>query len=401
MDKGSDDLAAVKKEADALYNAGMYRKALPKFKSALAMAEKAGDEQAATALYTSVITCHDRLEEVSGMDCERIAEADVSSFSQPAEVLRLCDQVEPLVRRVRGSESEGMALLMRRRAEAFRALKRFTEARLAALQGMKILEQLPGRGTCYIYGLLTLVDILRDEGDFEGGLEHIVEARSLLPSDEDSAQLANVLNTHAILLVKVGRFQEALEIILKHMALSLRLNGPNHPDYASCCFNAAGLYAKLNQMHEAIDLMEKALAIYMKTFGPSHPSTQLARNNLADYQKALTDPAMKKHFVKTRHRMCSIDDCHSIEEGMNRCMSCGTHYLCKKHEGKINEHVPVCPKFADLLPDEKKGRTIVKCRRCRKETKLMKCSVCESVWYCGATCQKEDWKRHKLFCGKK
>jgi tetratricopeptide (TPR) repeat protein len=197
---------------------------------------------------------------------------------------------------------------------------------------------------------------------------------------------------HAVILAEMGRFPEALEIRLQEMALSLRIKGPNHPDHATSCYNCALLYAKLNQMQDAIDLEEKALAIYMKTFGPSHEVTLRIHKELASYQLALTDPAMKKRFVKTRDRMCSIDNCHSIEKGMNRCMSCGTHYLCKKHEGKIHEHVSVCPKFADLLPDEKKGKTIVKCRRCRNETKLMKCSVCEGVWYCGATCQKEDWE---------
>jgi hypothetical protein len=326
---------------------------------------------------------------------------DVSSFSQFAEVLRLCDQREPLVRRVNGTESDGMAILMNRRAQAFRSLKRFSEARSAALESMRIYEQVSGRSKGYINGLLTLANISRDEGDFEGGLKHIEQARSLLPPNEDSDQLANVLNMHSLLLENLGRFQEALEIRLKDMALSLRVNGPNHPEFATSCHNTAMLYGQLNQMQKAIDLAEKALAIRVETFGPSHPFTQNARGNLAVYRQALTDPEVKKHYVKTRHRMCSIDDCHSIEKGMNRCMSCGTHYLCKKHEGKINEHVSVCPKFADVLPEEDTFKKILKCRRCRKQTKLMKCSICESVWYCGATCQKEDWKRHKVFCGKK
>ena len=74
MDKGSDDLTAVRKEAIDLYNAGKYRKALPKIKSALAMAEKAGDEQATVDLSTWIIGCHVHLEEVSGVECERIDE---------------------------------------------------------------------------------------------------------------------------------------------------------------------------------------------------------------------------------------------------------------------------------------------------------------------------------------
>ena len=67
MDKGSDGWENLFEDAISLYNAGMYQKALPKFKSALAMAEKAGDEQEAVALYTWVIGCHDGLGEVSGV----------------------------------------------------------------------------------------------------------------------------------------------------------------------------------------------------------------------------------------------------------------------------------------------------------------------------------------------
>lgn len=37
------------------------------------------------------------------------------------------------------------------------------------------------------------------------------------------------------------------------------------------------------------------------------------------------------------------------------------------------------------------------CKICGKSTKLV-CSVCKQAWYCGKTCQTEDWKNHKLIC---
>lgn len=33
--------------------------------------------------------------------------------------------------------------------------------------------------------------------------------------------------------------------------------------------------------------------------------------------------------------------------------------------------------------------------------KLMKCSACKGVTYCGTQCQKADWNNHKMFCQKK
>jgi hypothetical protein len=30
--------------------------------------------------------------------------------------------------------------------------------------------------------------------------------------------------------------------------------------------------------------------------------------------------------------------------------------------------------------------------------RFMRCSVCKAVTYCGAACQREDWKTHKRTC---
>ena len=87
MDKGSDDWKVLYNEAMALDNAGMYRKALPKFKSALAMAEKAGDDRSVMDLYMWVIVCHVYLEEVSGVECERITEL---TFLRSLSIRKCC-----------------------------------------------------------------------------------------------------------------------------------------------------------------------------------------------------------------------------------------------------------------------------------------------------------------------
>ena len=32
------------------------------------------------------------------------------------------------------------------------------------------------------------------------------------------------------------------------------------------------------------------------------------------------------------------------------------------------------------------------------DVKLQACSVCTTTYYCGTTCQHQDWKRHKQTC---
>ena len=38
------------------------------------------------------------------------------------------------------------------------------------------------------------------------------------------------------------------------------------------------------------------------------------------------------------------------------------------------------------------------CASCGATSKLKSCSACKSVWYCGAECQRQHWKEHKVAC---
>lgn len=39
-----------------------------------------------------------------------------------------------------------------------------------------------------------------------------------------------------------------------------------------------------------------------------------------------------------------------------------------------------------------------RCDGCFTTSKLKKCSGCQAVWYCGSTCQRAEWKLHRLEC---
>ena len=64
--------------------------------------------------------------------------------------------------------------------------------------------------------------------------------------------------------------------------------------------------------------------------------------------------------------------------------------------------------MADAAPQKagkkagKKGDAKPKTRRCfhcqTEGTKMMCCSQCHIVWYCGKACQKEAWSGHKKQC---
>ena len=305
--------------------------------------------------------------------------------------------------RVKGAVSEEMAEVLSSKATALRNLKQVDEARVAALKSVEIHEQIDGRIQPHIFSLETLASILDDQGEFEEGLRRIEDAISLLTSQDNQSFLTRLLNQQGDFLIELERYEQAAVVRNKHMELSLRLDGPDDEKYADVCLRSAELYVKVKQISWAIDLAKRAHAIWIKIFGPSHWRTEYAQRLIVKYKKALIDPEVKKRLVSKADRMCSYYECGKVEKKMGICLHCNVYYLCKDHHiEKIAEHMAVCPKHPDALWVERKlDGKIVKCRRCRKEGKLMTCSVCGKAWYCGAKCQKEDWKRHKLFCGKK
>ena len=302
--------------------------------------------------------------------------------------------------RVEGAVSEEMAEVLTSEAKALHYLERLDEARVAVLKSLEIREQIGGRTLLHILSLQFLASILDDQGEFHEGLRRIEEALSLLASDDGQRLLPNLLNQQGDFLMKLERYEQAAVVRNKQMELSSCVGGR---EYAAICLCSAELYVKVKQISWAIDLAKRAQAIYMKVLGPSDRLTELAKGMIVKYKKALIDPEVKKRLVSKADRMCSYYECGKVEKKMGICLHCNVYYLCKDHHiEKIAEHMAVCPKHPDALWVERKlDGKIVKCRRCRKEGKLMTCSVCGKAWYCGAKCQKEDWKRHKLFCGKK
>ena len=301
--------------------------------------------------------------------------------------------------RVHGVASSNLGELVRRKAVAFRKLGRLDKAKTAAMQCLKICQDSEDSNG-YIEGLQVLSEIVMTDGKLLESLKYIEEARSLFLPNQYSPTLGCVLSLQATILTCMERFEEALIVMQKDMDFELEFRGPNHPQYAHSCMTASQLYCRLKQFNHAITLAKMALSIFMNIHGSAHRDTQSAMNFLFMYERALTNTALNNQLA-SKSRLCNHLKCGNVKKNMNRCLSCLSHYLCQEHEELIHEHVVVCPKFPDVLPDEEKQEKIIKCRRCRKQTKLMKCGVCEKVSYCGATCQKDDWKRHKLFCGKK
>jgi len=105
-------------------------------------------------------------------------------------------------------------------------------------------------------------------------------------------------------LYNQGRYQEAIPIAKRALAIHEKALGPEHPAVAQSLNNLALLYYSLGDYAKAEPLYKRALAIYEKALGPDeHPQLVAASlNNLAllyyslgDYAKA--EPLYKRALV--------------------------------------------------------------------------------------------------------
>jgi nephrocystin-3 len=94
-------------------------------------------------------------------------------------------------------------------------------------------------------------------------------------------QVANSLNSLAMLYDNQIKYDEALPLFQRALSIRERALGPNHPDVARSLNNLAALYYERVEYDEALPLFQRALSIRERALGPNHPDVARNLNNLA------------------------------------------------------------------------------------------------------------------------
>ena len=131
--------------------------------------------------------------------------------------------------------------------------------------------------------LTTQVEELYRQGRYEEAIPLAERAlaireKTLAPEHPDTAAAANNL---AVLYKATGAYSKAEPLFQQALAINEKALGPEHPDTAKSLNNLAGLYWETGAYSKAEPLLRRALAIKERAFGPEHPATALALNNLA------------------------------------------------------------------------------------------------------------------------
>ena len=122
---------------------------------------------------------------------------------------------------------------------------------------------------------------------------------------EDGPDEAAALSERVFQMYEQGRYQEALPLAQKALALREQALGPDHPDLTPGLNNLAALYDVLGDFDRAEPLYLRALAITEKSSGPDHPDTAIGLGNLAVLYTFMGDFARAEPLYR---RALAIDE---------------------------------------------------------------------------------------------
>ncbi|MEA5449468.1 CHAT domain-containing tetratricopeptide repeat protein [Leptolyngbya sp. CCNP1308] len=98
---------------------------------------------------------------------------------------------------------------------------------------------------------------------------------------QDPLEHAEALHQQVIELYQAGRYQEAIPLAEKSLAIYREQLGERHPDVATSLNNLAGLYRDQGHYGEAEPLYQESLAIRREQLRENHPAVAQSLNNLA------------------------------------------------------------------------------------------------------------------------
>ena len=109
----------------------------------------------------------------------------------------------------------------------------------------------------------------------------------------------------AVQLYQQGRYQKAIPLAKRCLAIAEKALGPDHPNVAASLNNLGLLYYSLGDHAKAEPLLKRSLEIYEKVRGPDHPHVATSLNGLAELYRDLGDYARAEPLYK---RAIAIDE---------------------------------------------------------------------------------------------
>jgi CHAT domain-containing protein len=280
----SDDLDALKLQAELLYQTNKYAKALPiakRYAEAVKSRQGAEHPEYASAL-------------------NRVAVL-LQATHQPSEAEPVLRHALAIDEKSLGPDHPDVAIILGSLAHLLQATNRLPEAEQMLSRTLAIDEKSLGPDhpnvASDLGNLAQLLKAANRLAEAEPMLRRAlaIDEKSLGP---DHQSVANDLNNLAQLLKTANRLLEAEPMLRRALAIDEKSFGPDHPNIATRLNNLAALLQDTHRLSEAEPLMRRALAIDEKSFGPDHPNVASDLNNLAQLLKATNQLAVAEPVLR-------------------------------------------------------------------------------------------------------
>lgn len=142
-------------------------------------------------------------------------------------------------------------------------------------------------------------------GEYDTACEYYDKELELLPEDMEP-ELAFALNDYGVLLEEMGRFEEALDCLMKAWDIQQNLFGPDSPETISICNNLGLISTDMGDNEAAEIFYRHALRISLEYYKEGHPETAIMYANLGE---------LLMHSYENEEGASAEDDSDSAESG--------------------------------------------------------------------------------------
>ena len=300
-----------------------------------------------------------------------------------------------------GPNHPDLTLTLIRLADSFVATGNYVRAKPLLLRAVAIAEQhakpdrFPADLCSALFSLAGLHRDLKEPARAQPMFKRVLalEEQFLGP---DHVEVGATLSGLGLCLLDQGKFKKAKPLLQRSLAIGERVYGPNHAHTAAAVGNLAVLYCAQGDYQRAQPLYERALAIKEQVHDPEHLKVGLALHNLAMCCAKLHQDARAKDLF---YRALAIYD-HPYDRGHTHPMTAtvmkGLVVLAERagHDDMAQGiKVQVAIATAESLQQQ-----CGSCRAFLDAGRALRCSQCQSAWYCNRVCQKAAWWEHKPRC---
>jgi CHAT domain-containing protein/tetratricopeptide (TPR) repeat protein len=286
-----NDLDGLKLQAQQLYEAGKYAKALPiarRYADAVKVRQGADHPEYAAALSQWA--------------------ALLQATNQPGEAEPVMRRALAIDEKSLGPDHPDVALILSDLAHLLQTTNRMAEAEPLRRRALAITEKSLGPDhpnvAVDLRNLAQLLKATNRLGEAEPLLRRalVIDEKSFGP---DHPNFAMDLGSLAAVLQDTNRLHEAELLMRRALAIDEKSLGPDHLNVATRLDSLATLLQAANQLAEAEPLLRRALAIDEKAFGPDHPNVSIEARNLGQLLQATNRPTEAEPLLR---RALAIDE---------------------------------------------------------------------------------------------